>query len=857
MIPVRLSLRNFMSYRDNVPPLHFNGIHTASICGSNGHGKSALIDAMTWALWGQSRARRDDDLIHSGTDEVAVEFDFAVEGQEYRILRRHTRPRRRGTSGRTILEFQVATEDGFSPLTGNTIQQTQQRIIDTIHMDYATFTNSAYLRQGHADEFTTANPARRKQVLASILGLSLYDELEARARDLARKRQAEKEQLDVTIREMQDELAQRPAHEAELETAGAELTRLSTEVREHEARLHDLRLQKESLEARQWQMARLDESMEQRRRTLAQWEQELMRQRARITDHEALIARREDIESGFARLTAARSTNEELERKFRRSVDLERQKARLEASIARSSQALLTEHAIASSRIAELETSAERLPRLNEELQQTRHRLSHLAQEEKALDAKKQTSQELRARLQSVDTQQSQLERDIAEITEKLDLLRTEQGVRCPLCETELGAENLELIRTKYTADRQQKSASVQAAQEELASTRMGLQALQNEVPRLEARLRQERDALQGKAGLLGQQIQEAQQARVQLEAERSSLAGIEERLASKDFAAEEQRLLGEIEVEMAALSYDPRRHEEVRGLIGEMERYEEPKRKLDEADRLIDEEKASAARAEQAAAELRSGLEADSRKRQELAEEVSRLPSVTEALSAAEREHSALTERHGAAQQALASARARVEYLDALETRTRERQARLEQAGMEEGVYRELAEAFGKRGVQALLIETALPEIETEANRLLGRMTENRLHVKMETQRPSRTSDTTIETLDINIADELGTRNYEMFSGGEAFRINFAIRIALSRLLARRAGAPLPTLIIDEGFGTQDSLGIERLRDAINSIQDDFDKILVITHIEDLRDAFPTRIDVTKTPEGSKVSFG
>jgi exonuclease SbcC len=94
------------------------------------------------------------------------------------------------------------------------------------------------------------------------------------------------------------------------------------------------------------------------------------------------------------------------------------------------------------------------------------------------------------------------------------------------------------------------------------------------------------------------------------------------------------------------------------------------------------------------------------------------------------------------------------------------------------------------------------------------------------------------------------------MFSGGEAFRIDFAVRIALSKLLARRAGAPLPTLIIDEGFGTQDSSGIEKLKEAINSIQDDFDKILVITHMEELRDAFPTRINVVKTAQGSTVEI-
>ena len=196
---------------------------------------------------------------------------------------------------------------------------------------------------------------------------------------------------------------------------------------------------------------------------------------------------------------------------------------------------------------------------------------------------------------------------------------------------------------------------------------------------------------------------------------------------------------------------------------------------------------------------------------------------------------------------------KSKLERCAELEIRKKEKEKLLSQASKEEKIYKDLAQAFGKKGIQALIIEMALPEIETEANRLLGRMTDNRMHVKMETQRQTKKGET-VETLDINIADELGTRNYEMFSGGEAFRIDFAVRIALSKLLARRAGAPLPTLIIDEGFGTQDSSGIEKLKEAINSIQDDFDKILVITHMEELRDAFPTRINVVKTAQGSTV---
>jgi exonuclease SbcC len=218
-----------------------------------------------------------------------------------------------------------------------------------------------------------------------------------------------------------------------------------------------------------------------------------------------------------------------------------------------------------------------------------------------------------------------------------------------------------------------------------------------------------------------------------------------------------------------------------------------------------------------------------------------------------AENGHQALATRQKQEQEALWSVKAKLERLGELEVKKREKEQRLSQAVKEERIYQDLAQAFGKRGIQALLIESALPEIEAEANELLSRMTDNRMHLKIETQRETKAGNV-VETLDIKISDELGTRNYEMFSGGEAFRINFAIRIALSKLLARRAGAPLPTLVIDEGFGTQDTVGIEKLKEAINSIQDDFDKILVITHIEELRDAFPSRINIIKTANGSTL---
>jgi exonuclease SbcC len=111
-------------------------------------------------------------------------------------------------------------------------------------------------------------------------------------------------------------------------------------------------------------------------------------------------------------------------------------------------------------------------------------------------------------------------------------------------------------------------------------------------------------------------------------------------------------------------------------------------------------------------------------------------------------------------------------------------------------------------------------------------------------------------ETLDIQLSDGAGVRDYEMYSGGEAFRANFAIRLALSEVLASRKGARLQMLVIDEGFGSQDEQGRQRLIQSINAVQDDFAKILIITHLEELKDAFPTRIEVEKVEGGSVVTI-
>ena len=90
MLPISLSLSNFLSYRDAAPTLHLEGIRIACLCGPNGNGKSALLDAVTWALWGKARGQRHEQLLHHGQTEMQVELVFDVGSERYRVSRRYS-----------------------------------------------------------------------------------------------------------------------------------------------------------------------------------------------------------------------------------------------------------------------------------------------------------------------------------------------------------------------------------------------------------------------------------------------------------------------------------------------------------------------------------------------------------------------------------------------------------------------------------------------------------------------------------------------------------------------------------------------------------------------------------------------
>ena len=856
MIPQRLSVRNFLCYRENVPTLDFQGIHVACLCGQNGHGKSALLDAVTWCLWGEARGKTQDDLISYGADECRVELEFLSRDTSYRVIRSRSRAGGRRRQGVSDLQFQVLGSDAAIAITGDHIRETQAKIEQTIGMDYDAFINSAFLLQGRADEFTNKTPADRKAVLSKILGLEAYDRIQERARQRLDEGKSRSSEIEGSLGRMRSDLENIGDPAIELAEVKMRLDDVNRQTEESRGRVEGLRAQVGELDSLRESLTELGVNITGIRSDIEQLESALSASQGRLRGYLDLIQEADPIRQGSERLILARHRLETLEEARGRYDQLGESKNQLQRSIDTSRTLLEAKIAQLIRRVhVELGPKAGAETELAGQLAQVQQRLNGLDQEKVQVAG-------LRDRLTKTSTAigeaQGTAERYLVEgreLAAKLEFLEKSEGGEavCPLCQTSLGHDGCTALTHTYTTD-------IQAKRNRYRQNQQRLKQLETEKTDMEQEWGQRDQALttslregQSKLQELESRIQESREAQKTLDEERKQVQAAQSSLASGDFASAEQSELKAIEDQIQSLGYDDEARQQSYAETRELAHFEERQGQLTQAEASLPAEQESLARTQDILNRRRIDLEQAQERRTTGEQSISELPQLQTGLKAAE---SGLAELESTRQ----TTTARLGYLDGevrrLQSLRREvsrDSARLAALKEDEGIYQELVTAFGRQGIQAMLIETVVPRLEEEANLLLGRMTDNRMQVKLETQRERRSGrGDPIETLEINVSDELGPRSYEMYSGGEAFRVNLSLRIALSKVLAQRMGAPLPTLFIDEGFGSQDAAGRERILDVISAIENDFDKIIVVTHLDDMKDVFPVRIEVQKGDDGS-----
>ena len=856
MIPQRLNVRDFLCYREDVPTLNFDGVHVACLCGPNGHGKSALLDAITWCLWGEARSKSQDDLVSYGAAECRVELDFLSRDTSYRVIRSRSRGVARRRQGVTDLQFQVLGGDSPRAITGNSVRETQARIVQTVGMDYDTFINSAFLLQGRADEFTSKTPAERKAVLAKIMGLETYDRLQVLARERLNEAAASAAQVSGALERMRSDAEEVGDPHVPLAEVNSQLAELNIRVLDQRRKAESLRTRVEGLQQRKDTILSLEERIQGSEKDIAELEITVNATKTRIEQYQTLIEGADATREGVKRLERARERFDSMEA-ARTSVDqlntqrnaiahsIEIARSRLEAQAEQLKGRMLTD----------LQPKVQAEPGLILELQKVESGLKELEGEEVGI---LEARQQLSALSTAIGEAQSTAERyktEGLELRSKLDLLNSSNGhdAQCPLCLTPLEVDGCVRLAQTYQKDIEEKRELFRQNQVRLHRLQAKQTAMETGFADREQTLADARQQWQARIPRLEHGLNESRQAQRDLASANADLAWVTNSLSSGDFAEKEYADLEVMDKRIEALNYDEEARRQSYTDMRELQHFIELERQLDHAEGSLPLETVSLERAGDMLQRRRAELDhlilehtANVEAVKELDSSQTELAETESGLVKLVRLEQQSTVRQGFLQ-------GQVQRLESLKSDIASSSADLSALEEDQGVYRELVGAFGRQGIQAMLIETVLPRLEEEANLLLGRMTDNRMQVQLETQRERRSGrGDPIETLQINVSDELGPRAYELYSGGEAFRVNLALRIGLSKVLAQRMGAPLPTLFIDEGFGSQDAAGRERILDVIAAIEDDFDKIVVITHLEDLKDAFPVRIEVQKGESGS-----
>ncbi|MEW6085241.1 MAG: SMC family ATPase [Chloroflexota bacterium] len=859
MIPLHLHISGFLSYRDPVE-LDFNAFDLACISGHNGAGKSSLLDAITWSLFGEARGKSTEVInLHADVKAAEVIFTFKHEENVYRVQR--SLPRNKST----VLEFQILNppadplpkgEGVWKPLTEKTTRETQARIEQHLRLDYETFVNASFFLQGKADQFTQQNASKRKDVLSNILGLEAWEEYKNRTAEKRKKIEAEVETIDGRIAEIDVELAEEEARKIRLGELQTTLNQLSTAREAQETLLQNLKRTAALVEEQRKMTSTLAAALERSRSALAPLESRLAEREADRAAYADLVNRAKEIESAYKAWQNARKELEGLDRLAAEFHEHQKERAPLQEKISVEKAKLEEEKRSLLAEEEEIGKQFSVMSELKNGIEQTQKLLSEteaMVKERIHIENERNSARERQAALK---VENETLKSEMNLLKARIETLKSADGATCPLCGQELSKEHRKSTLKQLEEEGKQKGDLFRANQKETSELNNKIAGLESQISALSS-AENNRVKYASEVSQLTERWERLQALAKEWEATgKKRLKEVEKVLENGKFAADEQKQLAKLDKELVKLGYDVSAHDKAREKENELRGAEEEFANLKSAKEV----------SKQIEGEI-ANLAEERRKRKEEIEEGQKqydaaFSALKEAeasapnLDEAERELFRLREEENRARGELGGAQQRVDVLKTLRARKADYEKEREELQKQIARHRTLEQAFGKNGVPALLIEQALPQIEEKANELLDRLSGGNMSIRFVTQTgyKDKKRDDLKETLDIQISDSAGIRNYEMYSGGEAFRVNFAIRLALSEILAQRKGARLQTLVIDEGFGSQDTQGRQRLIEAINLVKNDFAKILVITHLDELKDAFPTRIEVEKNERGSII---
>ncbi len=899
MIPSKLELKNFICYPDAVQTVSFDNYSMICLSGNNGNGKSALLDAITWVLWGQARkvsgaSKADEGLLRLGQTRMMVSLEFELGTARYRVRREYAK-----TYGKpyAALDFEVFNSETkiFVSLTDKTIRATQAKIERCIGLDFDTFINSAFLKQGQSNEFSKKTAKERKQILTNIIGLEKYTKLQQLALELVKKNNEEKRMLQKVDEQRNQELVQEPVLREAFTQEKVTLLEFTTSIdqlvknvatTEQQKRTHeDQKRQYEQLSKERLSFEEKKNSLQQALRTLVtQWKsvhaQMLMLPDIKKIEHERLLLVQQEkimledqrkVLGLQEKILGCKERYQKQLRELRNEQEKQCNALQLELSKQEVYWKQVNEQIIKKTELVRL--AGMQLKHYELEFVEVTKQLAGKAAHEIVLMQQKKQFDKRRAFYQTLVQQGNRLNLDFKELQQKLVVIDDVNNPSCPLCEQFLAIERKQVLTNQlnvqggfFVHQLKRLKTLIPKLKELLVKQHQEIEQHEKKLIEYNQLFLKEKE-LTRDVQLRVQEVAQYQQEIKDVEHEqqksetcilllKKSLALAEQVLQQKDQDVSLKVIIDELDVfeqEKKLINVDQevynKLQENIKRADHDIERCQHLRYELErqpERRHVIRQHMAMLK-------ELKIELEQITIQLPTLGESVTKLTLLEQTLTEYNAQKVVLINRKDQVLQRIGNFESSLQRLTQLKQEQEKNSAILTKLDEEIEHYSVLAQTFSKDGIQALLIEEVIPEIESEANAILAKLTNNQSQIFVESLRDLKSGGVK-ETLDIKIADNIGIRPYEMFSGGEAFRIDFALRIAISKLLARRAGTALQTLIIDEGFGSQDEEGLARLMDALHAIQQDFSKVIIVSHLAEFKDNFPVHFVVEKGTGGSTI---
>lgn len=794
-----LTLQNYRRFREVT--LEFPDGVTALV-GRNGAGKSTVVEAIGWALFGNDAARTDKEYLKRReappTDDLRVTLAFEHAGHRYEVERR--------LAGAKQTHTAVLKVDGVAAVAPGAHSQREvtEYLERSLHLDATTFFASLVARQSDVAGLAALTPADRKLAILRMLRIDVVDEAVRLARQAKRDAAREAEMLAVgpdpkALGAAEAEAGRRAAvarEAAAAALAGAEAAAAAALA----ARADVETLAKVAAEhaAASGRLAAARATMAAARRDLAQRDADLARFATAAAELAALgpLPDLAALRHALAALEAARATVEVRAR-------AEREVAAAEARV-KNVEAALPETDVLAAEAAGIQTT---LARVRADLDAAQHLLV-------AANAGSAVGDLQRAK--------ADLEGARRRI---VDVGRLGADGPCPTCERTLGDHHAHLV-AKYTAEAAAQEALVrtlekarsQARKDAIAATER-VQALTAQAAELEARGRRAFQAEARRAELVQRLLAEQERVR---EA-KARLASIEVVAWSPDAEREAAMRVGDAE----------RVHARAAALAAELAR-----RPLVEADRAASADAVAAG--ERGVAEAEAALAA-------LAYDPARALAAQRALEAAMK---AEGDKRVAAERAKAEAERHA--ADALRL-AEDRKRALERVERRSALLREvstLERLAGDRETGLLpdfkvhLTGRIRPLLAEEASALYAEATEGR-YGELQID-----DDYALKVVDDGEAFPLAR-----MSGGEADLAYLCLRLAVGRVLAERTGTgELGFLVLDEVFGSQDDTRRAAILRLLAALSGRFRQILLVTHVDGVKEGVDSVLRVAETPAGDAL---